>query len=243
VNSDEAKRILVLYRPRGDGADDSEFAEAIEQTKRDPELRKWFERHCAFQAAAAAKFQQIEVPADLKQAILDGKIMRLPFWTRRPVWLAAAAAIVLFVGLSMIWFKPRPQNRSSDFASRMARMVLREYRMDIITNDLNQIRRYHATNGAPSDYVLTQRLQQLPVTGAGALRWQGNPVSMVCFDRGDKAMLFLFVIKRSATKDAPPAPQLAMVSSLATATWSEGDNVYMLTGTDDSDLLRKYLKP
>jgi len=36
----------------------------------------------------------------------------------------------------------------------MVRTALRDYRMDIVTNDLNQIRLFMKTNGAPADYVL-----------------------------------------------------------------------------------------
>ena len=65
--------------------------------------------------------------------------------------------------------------------------------MGIVTNDMAQIRRYLATNHAPSDYVLTAGLKRLPATGAGVLTWQSQPVSMVCLDSTDQGTLFLFV--------------------------------------------------
>ena len=72
--------------------------------------------------------------------------------------------------------------------------------------------------------------------------FRSNPVTMVCFDRGDKQMLFLFVLKRSALKDPPPeTPQLAKVNQLVTASWSRGDNIYVLAGPEEADFAGKYL--
>ena len=66
------------------------------------------------------------------------------------------------------------------------------------------------SRGAPADYDVPRGLERLQLTGGGRLTWRSNPVAMVCFDRGDKQMLFLFVMKRSAVKDPPPgnAPSL-----------------------------------
>jgi hypothetical protein len=89
---------------------------------------------------------------------------------------------------------------------------------------------------------LAKGLEQLPITGGVVTRWRGNAVSMVCFDRGDKQMLFLFVLDRSAFKDAPPAAgqaQVEKVNRLLTSSWSEGDKTYILAGPEDTELLRK----
>ena len=242
MNSQEAKRILTLYRPGSALEEEPEFKEALELTSRDPELRQWFDQHCAFQEAMREKFRQLEVPADLKDSILaKTKIVAPPVWWRHPAWLAAAAAIVILIGLSAFWPEPRRGDQFADFGARMVRTVLRQYRMDMVTNDLNQIRRFHATNGAPADYLLPKGLERLLVTGAGLLRWADKRVSMVCFDRGDQQMLFLFVVKRAAVKGAPPTtPQLAKVHNLQTVSWSQADNAYLLAGPEDPQMLQKY---
>ncbi len=85
-------------------------------------------------------------------------------------------------------------------------------------------------------------LNKLQLTGAGLLRWRSNPVSMVCFNRGDNHMLFLFVMNRSALKDAPPdIPRLGKVADLVTASWSQGDKTYLLAGPEEPDFGAKYL--
>jgi hypothetical protein len=65
---------------------------------------------------------------------------------------------------------------------------------------------------------------------------------MVCFDRGDKQMLFLFVMKRAALKDAPPPqPQVKEASGLVAASWSKGDDAYLLLGRPEPGFAGKYL--
>ena len=186
------------------------------------------------------KFQQIPVPAGLKETILSkDRIVRPAQW-QLPLWLKAAAVLVLLLGLGAIWFQPRPRDRFSDYRSRMVRAALRQYRMEIVTNDLTAVRHFLAGRGAPADYVVPDELQKQKVAGGGRLEWRGNPVSMVCFEGGDKRMLFMFVVGRSALKDAPDSgTELARVNKLLTESWSVGDKTYILAGPQDSALLLK----
>ncbi len=240
MNSQEAKTILSLCRPGASDASDPQVAEALEQTRRDPELRRWFEQSSAFHAAMRDQFRQIPVPPDLKDTLLAmNKIVR-PVWWRQPAWLAAAAAVVLLLGGAAFWSQMRPQNQFTEYRSRMVRTALRRYRMDIVTNDLNQVRQFMARRGSPAGYTLPKSLEKLSVTGGGCLRWRGNPVSMVCFDRGDKQMLFLFVMARSALPNAPPAgSEAAKVNKLLTTSWTQGEMTYVLATPEEPMPLRK----
>jgi len=239
----EAKQILLLYRPGSADAAEPPMAEALELARRDLELGAWLQHHCAFQDAMRAKFREIEVPAQLKARIAAAqKIVPLPVWRRQPVWLAAAASVALLLGLASLWFKPTKADGFANFQARMVSTALREYRMDIVTNDMSQVRQFMAARGAPADYEVAPGLSRLQLTGGGLLRWRNHPVSMVCFDRGDKQMLYLFVMDRTALKDPPPSrPQLNRVNELLAVSWSEGDKTYLLTGPEESDFLRKYL--
>jgi uncharacterized membrane protein YbaN (DUF454 family) len=246
VTSSEAKEILLLYRPGTADAADPEMVEALALARQDPELARWFEQHRAFQKTMRAGFQQIEVPVHLKASLLIQKPAQRAFvtpqaWWRRPVWLTVGAAVLLVLGLASAWLRPGIPDRFANYQSRMVGEAQLAYRMDLETNDMQQVRQYMASRGAPADYDLTQGLEHLRLTGGGRLTWRSKPVTMVCFDRGDKQMLFLFVMKRTAVKDPPPqTPQLVKVRQMLAASWTHGDNTYVLAGPEESDFLKKY---
>ncbi len=247
MNRDEAKEILMLYRPGTADAEDPQIQQAMEVARRDSELGRWFENHRVFQEAMRAKFREIEVPEHLKIALLAGqKVIRPQVWWRTPVWLGAAAAIILLLGLAaMVWFKPSAPDRFADFRDRMAGMAQREseYHMDWETADMRELRQRIAAKGGPADYELTKGLEKLRLTGGAVMPWRNNPVAMVCFNRGDNQMLFLFVLKRSAVKDPPPeSPRLVKVNELLTASWTQGEATYLLAGPDDAEFAKKYLR-
>ena len=246
MNRDEAKRILALYRPGTRDQDDPEISAALAEVERDPELKTWFEQHSEFQAAMRQKLRDIPVPEDFKTSFIP-KVVPGPamWWTRQRVLAAAAAVILVATGL-WLFNRPSPPVHFEHFRSRMARTVLREYSMDKKTPDMQELRQYLNTNGAPSDYDVPKGLQPLALTGGGVLTWRGNRVSMTCFDRGKGNMLFMFVIQQQALPD-PPAPraEFAQVNKLMTASWSSAGRTYLLAGRVDEgvseQLLRQHL--
>lgn len=243
----QAKEILVLYRPGAGDERDPEIAEALQLAKVDPELREWFAQQQAFQSSIQARFREIQVPERLKLALLQsGKTVRPPlqFW-QQPVWIAAAALFVALLSLTLVWFRPAVPDRFSHYRQSMVTAAVRMYGMDVVTSDPQQLRQFIAQRGAPADYDVTSGLAKLQLKGGGLLRWRGNPVSMVCFDRGTGSTLFLFVMKRSAVKDPPPATNghadFAQVDGLTTASWTQGADTYLLAGPAEPDFARKYL--
>jgi hypothetical protein len=240
MTRDEAKQILLLYRSRRD-LEDPDIKAAFEQAQRDPELQRWFDQHCAAQRRIREHFSNLPVPPELRNAILAGrKIVRPVFW-RRPAWLAAAALVAILLGIGALWVRPSAFQRFDLYRSRIVSTVWREYRMDIVTNNLPAIQAYLAQSSAPTNYVVPPKLEQLGVTGGGRLKWGNEPVSMVCFDRGDQQMLFLFVVNRDALKGEPERrPQLQKINMFQTASWSDRTHLYILAGPDDPAFLKKY---
>jgi uncharacterized membrane protein YbaN (DUF454 family) len=239
VTTEQAKRTLLLYRP--DLPDDAEFSEALAEARRDPELARWLEQHLATQRALRQKFRQISVPAELKEQIVTGRVILRPaWWQKPPIWIGLAAAIVLYLGLTV--FKERRPDQFADYRISMVETVLREYRMEITSNDDQAVRQHLQTKGAPANYTVPNGLQKVPLKGGGRLRWRGHPVAMVCFERKDKELLYLFVLDQTAFKDPPRAtPELAQVNQLMTASWSSGNRTYVLAGPEDAQSIRKYL--
>jgi hypothetical protein len=250
VNKQRAKEILLLYRPGTADAQEPECADALECARQDPDLQRWFEERCAVHEAIRARFKQIAVPEGLKEQILsERRVHTTPMW-RRPVVLAAAAAIVLLLGLAPLWLRPRAEDTFANYMIRMAGIALRGYDMAVVTNDLQQIHSYLAQRQAPADYVLPAGLGKVAATGCAIEKWQGAKVSMICFHTGKplppgaKSDLWLFVIDRALVKGAPAAgpPQFAKVNKLITATWAQGGKLYLLgTEGDDEQAVRQYL--
>lgn len=247
--------MLYVYRPGTADANDAEFAEALALTRQDSALRDWFEAHCAVQQALRARFKQIVVPEGLKEQIISERRT----WTmrqrwRRPVALVAVAALIaVLISVAALWLRPDavPQDEVNfaTFRSRMVSAVLRQYTMSLETDDPNQVRTHLAQNRAPADYVLPKALEKTATTGCGVLGWQEKAVSMVCFHSGkplapgEKTDIFLFVVDRDALPDAPSdvAPQIAIVNRLVTASWTQGQKVYVLATEGDEALIRRYL--
>ncbi len=64
MNTSEAKKILLLYRGPVDDAD-PQFAEALAEARRDPELAQWLrdQRNCY--DAIRSKLRDVEPPREL----------------------------------------------------------------------------------------------------------------------------------------------------------------------------------
>ncbi len=247
----EAKTILLLYRPGTADAEDPQIAGALALAKREPELARWLEEHCARQEALRAKFRQITVPAGLKEQIISEQAVqeRKIYWRPR-IALAAVAALVLLAFLATLWLPRRPSDDTlAIYQNQMVRIALNPYGMDLTTNDSEQIRAYLATKQAPADYVLPAALQKAAITGCAVEGWQNVKVSMICFRTGrplppnQSSDLWLFVVDRASVKDAPEIgqPRFAAVKGLITAAWAQGDKVYLLGTEGDESTIRKFL--
>jgi hypothetical protein len=253
----EAKTILLLYRPGTADAEDPQIAGALALAKREPELARWLEDHCARQEALRAKFRQINVPAGLKEQIISeqaARIVTLSRHRRNTVFAALAAlaaVVILLIVMSSSWL-PRRQiedNTLAIYRNQMAGVALRGYGMDLTTNDPAPIRAYLAQKQAPSDFVLSAALQKAAVTGCAVGGWQNVKVSMICFRTGrplppnQSSDLWLFVVDRASLKDAPENGQLRIAANkgLITAVWTQGDKVYLLGTEGDESTIRKFL--
>jgi uncharacterized membrane protein YbaN (DUF454 family) len=250
VNREEARNILLLYRPETADAGDPQIAGALALAKSDPELARWLDEHCARQNALRMKFRQIAAPAGLKEQINSERAAheRFIFWRRKAVF-AAVTVVVAFVILAPLWFHSRADDTFAIYRSRMVSAALRGYAMDLTANNPAQIRAYLAQNHAPADYVLPVPLEKIAVTGCAIESWQDVKVSMICFytgkplPPGEQSDLWLFVIDRASVKNAPPAgpPQLARVNDLITAVWAQGTKLYLLGTEGDEQTIRRLL--
>lgn len=228
MNVLEAKRILIACRLGSDDLRSPGAQAALELAQRDAELRQWWEEQQVFQRNALAAFSEVPVPAHLRTRILArAKVVEFPWWRRRVVWSAAAAAIALLIALAL-WPRPANEDSFATFRSRVVRTVLRQYRMDIMTKDMAQIRQFLAAREAPANYILPRSLEPFPAMGAGVLSWQDRKVSMLCLDAGERGPLFLFIVDRQSVPAAPARRDTAAIKEMNTVSWTEGENAYVL---------------
>jgi hypothetical protein len=248
MDSQRAREILLLYRPDSIDANDPEFREALEQTKRDPELGQWFEAHCARQALIRDQFRRLSVPEGLRERLIEqaGNRRVVALW-RRPVFqtLAAAAAIVLLIGAIYFRATTGEVNTFAAYRNRMVRQTQRMYpTMDMVTNNPAALRQYLASKQWPADYVLPKPIEKLAAIGCAALQWNSNHVSLVCFDAGNQRDLYLFVMTRGQMPDPPPMdkPEFVPIGKLTSASWTHAGNTYILAGRGDEEFLRQFLE-
>ncbi len=252
MNRDDAKNILLLYRPNTVDTVDPQVSEALSLVKQDAELADWFNELGTRQEILRSKFRQIQAPAGLKEQIISEQAARerIVILRRNTLFTALAAALVALLTLTV--FRSQPpgsDNTLAFYRNQMVEVALRGYAMDLATDNPAQIRDYLKQNLAPADYALPAPLEKVATTGCAITGWQGAKVSMICFRTGkplapgEQADLWLFVIDRSLVKNAPPAgpARLAKVNQLITATWTQGDKLYLLGTAGDEQTIRRLL--
>jgi hypothetical protein len=249
MNIAEAKEILLLYRPGTVDTNDPSFADALRLCEQDPELKRWFDDHCAVYAAVRTRFREITVPEGLKQQILaERKVHTTPF-PRRTIVLVGVLAVAVLTGLLSLLPESDEGTNLRAFRAFMTRQALTPYGMHE-TNDLNAIRSYLAERTPDAGYVIPGELEKsAKPTGCVAATWQGKPYSMICFHSGkplppdQKSDLILFVTSDTSLtgRPAPATPLVKKENRAMTASWSKDGRTYLLVADGDEEFLRKYL--
>jgi len=242
VNREEAKTILLAYRPWAPAAEDLATRDALALAREDEELRAWFEAHCEFQQSMRDTLRTMELPQAMRPPLRSpSPVVAFPGSPAR-AWLIAAAILILLAVGALLWREPRAETSFAVLRNRLVQSVLRGYPMDLVSADESALRSFLRERRAPADYSLRSPLAELPILGGGIRSWRDGKVSMVCLQARDQRTLFLFVADRSSVPDSPPGTlQWATVKDCATASWSEGDLSYVLALQAPEESLRDYV--
>ena len=247
MNLQEAKTVLLRWRPGHGDLRDPEIAQALELARNEPALHDWLEKQRSFQKSLEKSFREAPVPPELRRRLLaQGNALRRRAWWQPSIW-AAAAGFILLLSVAAQWMKAPRVNSFDVFRDRTVRGIQRVYPpMEIMTNDAERIRQFLASRKAPSDYVLPKGLSNLPVIGAGIMNWQGKGVSMVCLNSTtSQGTLFLFVMDAASIRNPPPelsaSPEFVSVFRMMTASWTSGGKVYLLAGYGGMEALHRFL--
>jgi hypothetical protein len=241
MDNPTSREILLRYRPGGPEESDPETKSALEAAAQDPETGLWLKSHVDFQKRVRSELQKVSPPKGLAEAIIFAEKQRLRRLRQRQAFLMAAAALVI-IGITLFSvFQPSASPQQfAGFQTRMVGTALRDYRMDLLSPDPEVIRNFLKDHGALADYSLPPSLERLSGIGGALLRWNNHPVSMVCLDRGQKQILYVFVIDRSAVPEAPgsEAPRFEKINKLNTASWTDGTHAYLVASAGDEQSLR-----
>ncbi|MFA6543035.1 MAG: hypothetical protein WCS99_01325 [Limisphaerales bacterium] len=244
MTRDVAKFILRAYRVDGQDQSDPQFAEALDMVKRDPELARWFAEEQAMDSRLARSFGTFPVPPDLKTQLLAArKVIVVPVWQRRPVWLAAAAGIAILLGLVFVPRTPRsgPSLALSE-RSELLRLAGQGPHVNMMAASFPAIQTWLRERQMPAELALSEQLKGQHYKGCRILEWQGRRVTMMCLGLEGRHV-DLFVLDAGLLPGLPGdgQPQFARVGDVNTAAWSRGGQTYLLAGQVDPQTLKRYL--
>jgi len=241
MNNQEAKLILQAYRPNGQDASDPFFAEALEQARRDPDLKKWFEEETMLNGRIQGRLQAaVPVPPGLKLELLAlRKTVRLAPWWLQPTKLAAVALVLVSLG-TILLLMPQRTTQLASFRDTMARSSLQKQgHVEFESHDIASIQQWLQSQNMQTNFDLPATLQARAGTAQGCrvVDWKDHEATMICFIVNGEHM-DLFVMDRAGLPDFPEnsAPQFARADGLMTAMWTGDGKVYLLTGQNEAAL-------
>jgi len=240
MTSEAARKILALYRPTID-AGNPQFADALAQAERDPELGRWLQEQSTIYEAFRSKLKEAPVPEDLLEKTLRYR-PSVVWW--KHTWLQLAACLLVLGGLSFYWLSRGPRAATFENYRRTMASVVTKYRMSLETDDPDRVRTFLANNQSPADYVLPASITRQRLLGCATLSWDGNPVSLLCFRHQSGTDLWLFVTHRIEMKGGPRStnPAFAQANQVNTASWLQEGNLYLLATRGDLNLLQESLR-
>lgn len=244
MNNEEAKFILGAYRPDGRDAGDPQFAEALAQAERDPELRRWLEGQRAFDRAVSDRLRAVAPPAGLREAILAGGRASQPRrqWWASPVWLAAAAAMVVMavVGLKLARSSGGGAATLAEFANFAAKDIVDEHdRHDGFPAGLDGVQAQLAGASLPLAQNLNLDLDELRRQRCRSVTIAGREVFELCFNR-EGTWYHLYVARRG---DLAPGvtSATAVQGEYAATSWADARHVYALVARGSVAALQRLI--
>jgi len=236
----DVKKILEHYR-EGDEST-PEIAQALASLDSNPLLAAWYRAKARFDSQMVDAVAQIPVPAALKAAILSTPpVLQLTPWWRRPIALAAAAAVLLLVSGIALWSAHRDESFAEYKKTVIDESWGRAPHLDIETSDTRELNKWLASIDPKATVTVPSGLNDLNLRGGRTLEWHGHRVVLLCFSQGARHM-HLFVTSDRTFAGLPPqaAPDYEKCSGWQTVSWSQGTRTYVLTGMNYLTFLKKF---
>jgi anti-sigma factor RsiW len=242
MNNEEAKFILGAYRPDGRDAADPQFAAALMQAERDPELRRWLENQRAFDRAVAGRLAALAPPPGLREAILAGGRASRPArrWWASPAWLGAAAAIALLALVGVQGLRPAGGGALAEFAALAAgELAAAHDSHEGFPAGLGELQARLAAATGPLSKTLSLDLEELRKQRCRTVRLGGREVFELCFNR-DGTWYHLYVAPRGRLAPGAGAAMAAR-GDYAAAAWTDAQHVYALVASGGAPAIQRLI--
>ena len=244
MKSQEAKRLLEIYRPGSADEADPRFGEALAQAGRDPELARWFEDLRRFDRQLADSLKTVSAPTDLKDAILASrKVVRPAFWQN---WRAQAAAAAAITALAIAGGE-MAMNRPSQFPEFRSELIQQAWdgqsHLDFESSDVIRVRQWLAGQNASAEFVVPDALRDARIVGCRIVEADGHRVPMLCLADGIKHMhLFVLDGVQLAKLPSEDSPDFEKCGGWKTVSWQHEEKTYVLAGLKYQTFVSKFRK-
>jgi len=241
----KARFVLQSIRPDGADAEEPEFAEALDAARSDPVLNSLIASEQALDRVIASKLATIPIPDGLCDSILARAEVSRAVGRRRFVHrLALAASVALLASVAAVWWSNA--RRAVSFDNYRQEMVSRldgRIQLSFTSQQADELQQWLVQTRGVTGFEIPAGLQQLPAIGCRTWMWNDRPAGLICFLVDGRQPVHLLVISRAAVSDPPrhSEPQVLHVGNWKTASWTQGENVYVLAGKLDGASLEKLL--
>ena len=240
-----ARFVLQSIRPNGADATEPEFAEALEAARIDPELGSQFAAEQAMDRIIASKLAALPVPDGLCDSILARTQVSRSVGRRRFVQrLALAASVALLATVGAVrWSNARHAVSFASFRQEMVGQLDGRIQLSFTSREAEELQRWLAQTRGVRGVEIPAGLTQLPAIGCRTWMWNDRPAGLICFLVDGREAVHLLVISRDAVPNPPRPvqPEVLQVGNWKTASWTQGENVYVLAGKLDQETLAKLL--
>ena len=241
----QARLILRAYRPGAPDESDPDFAEALRERARNPQLAGWFAEEQAFDQAMAAHLAAVPAPFGLKTRILAQARTPAPSAAARwTVGLAVLAALFfLLAQVVHLWRNTSPASAAlPDYAREMVSFIHLDPPLEMESHDLGAIRNWLARKETMA-LEIPPDLAALQPAGCRILSFRGHDVTLICFHREGNQLAHLFVVDRAALPKLQRGggPVFSTEGGWTTASWVEKDHAYMIALQGDHAAVQRYL--
>jgi hypothetical protein len=239
MNADQAKLELDATTLRPQDAS----PEALAAMKSDPQLAAWVAERAVFDESVSAAFAPVAMPAGLRDSILQAAAAsstrpRRVAW-QRPILIAAAACVMLSAA---VFFSSEDKLAGWQTEALAAVIAVEhgESSLDEMKDNLAAIRQSLSASGAVSPQNLPAALAAAQALGCKRMKIGDQPATIICFmlESGKEAHI---VVMNSADLSATSSPQFNTQNEWNVATWSDGQQTFLLATTDDVAALKKLM--